>query len=385
MAYFSRVSYLALALLISPLSFVWADTDTSPETYLLLGKFSEAFRLIRENSFPAVTDKELVDAAIQGMLKYVDTHNAYLPEDALDDVHTGLQEALHGIGIFLTEHLEGPEITDIVPGSPAELVGLQKGDLLLAIAGEPVANMPLRDIGHILSARMPQKVTLTIKRGNRVPSTFQIEKKWLPVRNSQIELRDDLLYITLPSLNQHAVGAHLRQEIIHLLLKKPLSTIKGVILDLRNNYGGLVEEAIATACLFLQDETITKMQGQNATSTQLYSAINSPVLPQIPMVALINKSTASAAEILAAALQDHKRAILIGEPTYGKASVQSILPLSHAAGAVKLTTHHYFTPKGYNINKRGLDPDIHLSPPPPPSSGDPFIHAAKEYILSMKT
>lgn len=150
----------------------------------------------------------------------------------------------------------------------------------------------------------------------------------------------------------------------------------------------MVEEALTSASLFLHGETITKMQGQNETENHTYTAPNSSLLPHIPMVVLINKSTASATEILAAALQDNKRAVLIGEPTYGKASVQSILPLNRAGGALKLTTHHYFTPQGHNIHKRGLTPDIPLSLSPSlteASFEDPFIHAAKEYILSMKS
>ncbi len=330
-------------------------TDTIPFTELRT--FTEVFGRIQEDYVEPVTDKTLLENAIRGMLSGLDPHSSYLTPEELKELRIGTTGQFGGLGIEVG--IENGFIKVIAPidDTPAQQAGIKPGDLIIRLDDKPVKGMSLEEAVKIMRGEPGTKITLTIVReGLDKPLKITLTRAVIKVKSVKHQLLEPGYgYLRITSF-QSGTGEQLRKAVAKLKEEGPL---KGVILDLRNNPGGVLNAAVAVSDAFLEQGLIVYTDGRIEESKMKFEATPGDILEGVPMAVLINAGSASAAEIVAGALQDHKRAILLGQKTFGKGSVQTILPLSNGGG-VKLTTARYYTPSGRSIQAEGIVPDITL-------------------------
>lgn len=350
--------------------------------------FAEVFGKVKSDYVEAVEDKKLIDEALTGMLQGLDPHSAYMDKDAYKDLQAGTQGEFGGLGIEVTMEDGLVKVVTPIEDSPAYKVGLKSGDLVMKLDDKPVRGMTLNDAVKIMRGVPGTKIDLTILRKNTdKPLTFTITRdiiKSQSVKNKYLE--QDYGYVRITQFQDHT-GEDLAKALISLEKqnKKPL---KGLVLDLRNNPGGLLDAAVGVSAAFLpKDKLVVYTEGRIEDSKMNLRANErdyarrgkSDYLKAVPdsykktpMVVLVNAGSASASEIVAGALQDHKRATILGVTSFGKGSVQTILPMNNGS-AIKLTTARYFTPNGRSIQAKGIEPDIQVGD----GSDDSFrIHEA---------
>ncbi|MBN2699845.1 MAG: S41 family peptidase [Methylothermaceae bacterium] len=331
------------------------ETQTIPFTELRT--FTEVFGRIQEDYVEPIPDKTLLENAIRGMLSGLDPHSTYLSPDEFKELRIGTTGQFGGLGIEVG--MENGFIKVIAPidDTPAQRAGIQAGDLIIRLDEKPVKGMTLRDAVKIMRGKPGTEITLTvIREGMDKPLKITITRAVIKIKSvKQHLLEDGYGYLRITSF-QSGTGEELLKAIGQLKDKGPL---KGVILDLRNNPGGVLNAAVAVSDAFLDKGLIVYTDGRIEESKMEFEATPGDVLEDVPLAVLINAGSASASEIVAGALQDHKRAILMGQKSFGKGSVQTILPLSND-GAVKMTTARYYTPSGRSIQAEGIIPDIVL-------------------------
>ncbi|XSG86197.1 MAG: S41 family peptidase [Methylohalobius sp. ZOD2] len=331
------------------------ETQTIPFTELRT--FTEVFGRIQEDYVEPIPDKTLLENAIRGMLSGLDPHSTYLSPDEFKELRIGTTGQFGGLGIEVG--MENGFIKVIAPidDTPAQRAGIQAGDLIIRLDEKPVKGMTLRDAVKIMRGKPGTEITLTvIREGMDKPLKITITRAVIKIKSvKQHLLEDGYGYLRITSF-QSGTGEELLKAIGQLKDKGPL---KGVILDLRNNPGGVLNAAVAVSDAFLDKGLIVYTDGRIEESKMEFEATPGDVLEEVPLAVLINAGSASASEIVAGALQDHKRAILMGQKSFGKGSVQTILPLSND-GAVKMTTARYYTPSGRSIQAEGIIPDIVL-------------------------
>jgi carboxyl-terminal processing protease len=328
------------------------------ETYRLLNMLNESFRHIRNDYVAPVSDEVLIEAAINGMLNRLDPYSHYINQERYKAMITDMKGELEGIGIELT-HDEG--ITKIITpleGSPAWEAGLKAGDEIVSINGKVTHGLSLLAIGELIQDRDNETVQLEIKRKeNPLPFMVPLKRQKILIENVRWMMQDHIAYIRLTDFNSKNTGDHLKKALSAILTMQP----KGIVLDLRNNPGGLLEEALTCADFFIESGVLVSVEPRAKNKTRTYNASSHTLVPTISMIVLINEGTASCAEIMAGALQDHHRALILGTPSFGKGTVQSILPLSPGYAAIRLTTAYYLTPSGKNIQTTGIQPDVGVS------------------------
>jgi carboxyl-terminal processing protease len=322
-----------------------------------LRTFIDVFSQIRRNYVEEQDDKKLLNAAINGMLSSLDPHSSYLPVDHYKRLDDSAQGRYSGIGVDVGIQERKIVVRGVITPSPADHVGINPGDIITSIDGNPVEGRLLRDAIDEIKGEPGSKIVLTI-----LPPGDDAEER-------EVELTRE--YVDIPSLSfrllDHHYG-HIRISFFHkssaTSLKASLDRIeqdgielRGLILDLRNNPGGLLQPAVEMADGFLDQGLIVSTKGRNATMQLEFKAQQGEWLPGVPLIVLVDRGSASASEVLAGALQDHGRALIIGERTFGKGSVQSVLPLRNGSG-VKLTTARYYTPSGRSIQAEGIRPDL---------------------------
>jgi carboxyl-terminal processing protease len=339
---------------------VWAERESEATLPLEdLQTFTEVFARIKRDYVEPVTDEQLLQNAISGMVSGLDPHSAYLDPQEYSDLQVGTQGEFGGLGIEVG--MENGFIKVIAPidGTPAERAGIQSGDLIIRIDGHPVKGMSLQDAVERMRGEPGSDITLTIVRGDEAAFDVTITRAIIQVESvSHRMLAPGFGYLRISQF-QSRTGEDV-VESLEALREQADGDLRGLVLDLRNNPGGILNAAVEVADAFLTEGRIVYTEGRVERADMGFSATPNDQLNGAPLVVLVNGGSASASEIVAGALQDHNRAVIMGQPTFGKGSVQSILPLPDGA-ALKLTTARYFTPSGRSIQAEGIVPDVRVA------------------------
>lgn len=326
------------------------------DTIELLDLFGVVFEKVKRDYVEDVDDKELIESAINGMLTSLDPHSSYLNAKAFDEMQIQTQGRFGGLGIEVTMENGLVKVVSPIDDTPAFKAGLQPGDFISHIDGKPVLGLSLTEAVEKMRGKPGTKIRLTVLRtGENEPIEYKITRDIIKIKNVRVRKETDVAYVRVTSFSKRT-SSNLSRE-----LKKTIKEIgddfKGTVIDLRNNPGGLLDEAINVADLFLERGEIVSTKGRIEDSNQRFNASKGDIINDEPIVVLVNAGSASASEIVAGALQDHKRAIIVGTKSFGKGSVQTVIPLS-SGGAMRLTTSRYYTPSGRSIQAEGIEPDI---------------------------
>ena len=323
-----------------------------------LKTFSEVYGRIRQDYVEPVTDEKLLEDAIRGMLSGLDPHSAYLDQEQYNELKVGTTGQFGGLGIEVGMENGFVKVVSPIDDTPAQKAGIKAGDLIIRLDDKPVKGMSLNDAVKQMRGEPGSAIVLTVVReGLEQPLKVKIVRDIIKVKSVKSRiLESGYAYVRITSF-QAKTGENLADAIGEL---KKSGEINGLVLDLRNNPGGVLNAAVSVSDAFLEDGLIVYTDGRVEDAKMRFSATPDDVLRGAPIVVLINGGSASASEIVAGALQDHKRAIIMGEKTFGKGSVQTILPTSNG-GAVKLTTARYYTPSGRSIQAEGITPDVPIS------------------------
>ena len=344
------------ALFISRISLANEDGDT----ILPLDEirtFTEIFSKIKDDYVEDVDDKKLLENAIRGMLQGLDPHSTYLDEDAYKELQEGTSGEFGGLGIEVGYEDGFVKVISPIDGTPAQRAGIKAGDLIIRLDNKSVKGISLMEAVKMMRGKPGSKITLTIVReGENKPFEISIVRDIITVENIKTEtIEPGFTYIRISNFQTHTVD-DLKKGLMKLKNENN-NNIKGLILDLRNNPGGLLNAAVGVSDLFLNNGLIVYTEGRIKDSKLKFNAKPSEMLKDTPIIILVNGGSASASEIVAGALQDHKRAVIMGEKTFGKGSVQTILPMNDRT-ALKLTTARYYTPSGRSIQASGIEPDM---------------------------
>jgi carboxyl-terminal processing protease len=327
------------------------------DEYKYLKMFTDALRIIKENYVEPVSTKDLIYGALNGMTKSLDPFSSFFTPKQYESFRQETEGEFGGVGIEIGMEKGRPVVISPIEGTPAFRAGIKPGDVILEIDGEDTSNMSLIDVVQRIRGKVGTKVQLTIyRKGMEKPIKIELERALIKIESVRWTTLGDVGYIKLSQFNEN-VGVQVEKALKELTSQR----VKGVILDLRNNPGGLLSEAVNVTDLFLPEgKLVVYTRGRNG-ETQKYFARRKPVVPDdLSVVVLINKGSASASEIVAGALQDYKRAIILGEKSFGKASVQNIIPLEDGS-ALKLTVAYYYTPLGRLIHNKGIVPDVQVA------------------------
>jgi carboxyl-terminal processing protease len=325
------------------------------DIYDMLNLFNEVFQRVRTDYVEPVKDNDLIEAAINGMLSSLDPHSSYLNEKSFKEMQVQTKGEFGGLGIEVTMDSGLVKVVSPIDDTPAFKAGVHAGDYISAIDDEPVMGMTLSDAVDKMRGAPDTKIKITVLReGEKEPLDFVITRAVIRIQPVRSRAMGDIAYLRITQFNEQTTDK-LKSE--WAKQKKAIGTVKGIVLDLRNNPGGLLDQAVGVSDAFLDEGEIVSTRGRDPENTRRYMAHGNNIAKGIPMVVLINNGSASAAEIVAGALQDHKRGVLMGIKSFGKGSVQTIMPLP-GHGAMRLTTARYFTPSGHSIQAKGIVPDI---------------------------
>jgi carboxyl-terminal processing protease len=341
---------------LSALPAAAAEPEADPvDTYEFLNLFGDVFERVRADYVDEVTDEQLIEAAINGMLTALDPHSGYLNARKFDEMRVQTQGAFGGLGIEVT--MEGGLVKVVSPidDTPAAQAGLEPGDLITHIDGDQVLGMTLAEAVDRMRGAVGTQIRLTIRRAAKEPFDVTLTRAVVKIRSVRSRLEGKIGYLRISSFTEQTENG-LKQEIA-ALSEKAGGSLQGIVLDLRNNPGGLLSQAVAVADSFLDQGEIVSTRARKTEDAQRFNARPGDIANGLPIVVLINAGSASASEIVAGALQDHGRAILLGTKSFGKGSVQTIVPLT-GHGAMRLTTARYYTPAGRSIQAVGIEPDI---------------------------
>lgn len=336
-----------------------ADKADSNDTYKQLNLFGDVFERVRAQYVEPVTDKDLVETAINGMLTALDPHSSYLNEKDFDDMRVQTSGEFGGLGIEVTTEEGFVKVVSPIDDTPADKAGIKAGDYIVALDGESVIGLSLTEAVDKMRGKVGTKIQLTIQR-KEAPEPIDVEITRDIIRIQSVKHRiehDDIGYIRITTFNQNTQDA--LEKAIADIKKKGDKKIIGYILDLRNNPGGLLDQAISVSDSFLNKGEIVSTRGRSEQDTHRDNATTGDLIDGKPMIVLINGGSASASEIVAGALQDHHRALVVGTQSFGKGSVQTVIPLP-GHGAMRLTTARYYTPSGRSIQAKGIEPDIEV-------------------------
>jgi len=329
----------------------------SEDEYKYLRMFTDVLRIIKENYVEPVNTKDLIYGALNGMTKSLDPFSSFFTPKQYESFRQETEGEFGGVGIEIGMEKGRPVVISPIEGTPAFKAGIKPGDVILEIDGEDTSNMSLIDVVQRIRGKVGTKVQLTIyRKGMEKPMKIELERALIKIESVRWTTLGDVGYIKLSQFNEN-VSVQVEKALKELTSQR----VKGIILDLRNDPGGLLSEAVNVASLFLPEgKLVVYTRGRNG-ETQKYFARRKPMVPDdLPVIVLINKGFASASEIVAGALQDYKRAIIVGEKSFGKASVQNIIPLEDGS-ALKLTVAYYYTPLGRLIHHKGIVPDIQVA------------------------
>ena len=330
------------------------------DTYRQLDLFGDVFERVRAQYVDKVEDQKLIESAINGMLSSLDAHSAYLPAKVYQEMQVTNRGEYGGLGLEVQLDPTGAvRVVSPMDDSPGAKAGIKANDLIVQLDHQIVQGLTLNEAVEKMRGPANTKVTLTIMRqGRDEPLELTLTRSTIKVESVRSRAEGNVGYIRITSFTEQTEEG-LKKAIKSLNTQIGAKSVVGYVLDLRNNPGGLLEQAIAVSDAFLEGGEIVSTRGRNPEDTQRYNARGGDLVDGKPLVVLINGGAASASEIVAGALQDHKRATLVGTKSFGKGSVQTIVPLGNQ-GAMKLTTARYYTPSGRSIQAKGIDPDVEI-------------------------
>lgn len=328
------------------------------ETYRQLNLFGDVYERVKNDYVRETNDAELVEDAINGMLAGLDPHSSYMNPKNFSDMQVTTRGEYGGLGLEVT--MEDGLVKVITPmdGTPAAKAGIKTGDLIAAIDGIAIQGMTLSDAVDKMRGPVNSQIKLSIiRKGEKKPIDYTVTRAVIHVDSVRFRAENDIAVIRITTFTEQTEDG--LEKAVEQAKSKIGNRLKGVILDLRNNPGGLLDQAIAVSDAFLDSGEIVSTRGRRASDTQRYNARSGQIFAGVPLVVLINQGSASASEIVAGALQDHHRGRVVGTRSFGKGSVQTVIPLSGGIdGALRLTTAKYYTPSGRSIQATGIDPDI---------------------------
>lgn len=330
------------------------------ELYQQLNLFGDVLERIRRDYVEPVEEKQLIENAINGMLTALDPHSSYMNPKTYKDMQVQTKGEFGGLGIEVTMENGVIKVVSPIDDTPASKAGVQAGDLIFALDGDPVQGMTLQEAVEKMRGKVGTPIKISIRRAGKDPFDVTLTRDTIKVKPVKYRLEGgDIGYIRVTSFTEQTTPGVL--DAVEKLKKEAGNKLKGYILDLRNNPGGLLDQAIALSDAFLDKGEIVSVKARKNDDVQRWNAKPGDVANGLPIVVLVNGGSASASEIVAGALQDHRRAIILGTRSFGKGSVQTIMQVS-GGGAIRLTTALYFTPSGRSIQKEGIKPDIDVEP-----------------------
>ncbi|MCH9844675.1 MAG: S41 family peptidase [Alphaproteobacteria bacterium] len=360
MRYLLIFPLLLLLSFSSPIQNTYAQSDK--DTAKLLDAFGEAFELIKRDYVNEVDDKELIEAAIAGMLASLDPHSGYLNAESLKEFKTSTSGQFGGLGMEVTQEQGFVKVITPLDDTPASRAGVLAGDIITHLNGESVQGLTLAESVEQMRGKPGTKIIISIFREGQEPFDLTLKREIIKLRSVRSDIIGDIGYIRITNFSGNTTS-ELTKQVRDMRRKatKDKTPLLGFVLDLRNNPGGLLQQAITVTDAFLEQGEIVSTRGRNNSNSSRAQAKRGDITDGMPLVVLINNGSASASEIVAGALQDHKRAIIVGTQSFGKGSVQNIFGLRKSSeAAVKLTVQRYYTPSGTSIQGTGIKPDIEI-------------------------
>jgi carboxyl-terminal processing protease len=329
--------------------------ENDSATYRQLNLFGEVFERVRVDYVEEVSDAKLIESAINGMLTSLDPHSSFLNEKNFRDMQVQTKGEFGGLGIEVTMESGLVMVVSPIDDTPAFRAGIKTGDLISQLDGEPVLGLTLAEAVDRMRGRVGTDIKLTIRRENQEPFDVTITRAIIRIQSVRSRIEKDIGYVRITTFNEQANNG--LKKAMKEFKEELGGKLKGIVLDLRNNPGGLLDQAVAVADSFLKRGEVVSTRGRREDDDHRYNAHPGDLADGLPIVVLINGGSASASEIVAGALQDHNRAIIMGTRSFGKGSVQTIIPMG-SLGAVRLTTALYYTPSGVSIQAKGIEPGI---------------------------
>lgn len=336
-------------------------SEQTADTYHMLELFGDAMARVKSEYVAEPEDKKLVEAAIDGMLASLDPHSSYLTADDFRDMQVQTKGEYGGLGLEVSMEDGAVKVVSPIDGTPAARAGLKAGDYISALDGKSIVGITLNEAVKQMRGPVGTKVTLTIVRqGKDEPFDVDLTREIVAVKSITHRMeKDGIGYVRVSAFNERTTEG---LEAAIKAIKRENPKLKGFVLDLRNNPGGLLDQAVGVADVFLDGGEVVSQRGRNPEDIERYNARPGDLLAGVPVVVLINGGSASASEVVAGALQDRKRATVLGTTSFGKGSVQTIIPLRGGRdGALRLTTARYYAPSGRSIQATGIDPDVEIA------------------------
>lgn len=346
-----RQIFLALSFVF----FIQSNVHSNPsdKLYEKLDLFSDVLGTLKKEYVDDVEQSEVIDSAINGMLQSLDPYSAYMSPDSFKNMNSDTKGEFGGLGIEITMEAGLVKIITPIEGTPADKAGVEAGDYIVKIDNKQVKGMSLLDAVKLMRGKIGTQITIAVRRADVEDELiFKITRGLIKIREVSAEVKNNVGYIRLRAFNEQS-HAQLTKKLSAL----PNNKLSGYILDLRNNPGGLLSQAIKITGTFLDGGEVVSTRGKDQRDIKIFNAKKGDMINKKPLIVLINKGSASASEIVSGALKDHKRAIILGEKSFGKGSVQSIIPLKNGGG-LRLTTAKYYLPSGESIHEKGVEPDI---------------------------
>jgi carboxyl-terminal processing protease len=329
------------------------------EAFRMIGLFGDVLGIVEQAYVVPVDDKKLIEAALQGMMGALDPHSNYLPPDGYGALRERTEGHYSGVGLTISSEGGLVKIISPMDGGPAARAGVNAGDVISAIDGQSASGLTVSQVSDKLRGAVGTSVKVTFLRDGEEPREVTLTREVIRIESVTGRVEGEFGYLRVSTFNENT-GRELTETIARLKRENP--AIKGYVLDLRNNGGGLLDAAIAVSDAFLERGEIVSQRGRKADQIQRYAATAGDLTNGLPLVVLINYGSASASEIVAGALKDHQRATVVGLTSFGKGSVQTVIPLRGGAdGALSITTARYYTPSGASIQKIGIEPDLEVA------------------------
>ena len=350
--------YLLLFFFVISGSNVSAESKNK-ETYELLDLFGQIFDRVRSSYVEEITDEEIIEKAIDGMLTGLDPHSGYMNEEIWEEMQLDTSGKFGGLGIEITMEEGFVKVISPIEDTPAYRAGILAGDYIIQIDETPVFGLTLNEAVELMRGKKGESITITISREGIEPFDVEIVRDIIKIQSVKNDIFDNVGYLRITSFTEQTEAGLINS--INSIKKELDNKEVGYILDLRSNPGGLLTQAVKVADIFLEQGEIVSTRGRKNIDMQRYRAKPGDLIKYKPLVIIINGGTASASEIVAGAIQDHKRGIIIGTKSFGKGSVQTIIPFeksNNKVAGIRLTTARYYTPSGESIQGKGIEPDI---------------------------
>jgi carboxyl-terminal processing protease len=353
--FFSAISFSQIE--IKPLKFDQKHSEADQKEFL-----QDVISRVKKEYVEEKTDRQLAESAANGLLSSLDPHSSYLNEDALKEMQVQTKGEFGGLGVEITMEFSLVKVVSAIEDTPAFKIGMKSGDYISKVDGKTVVGLTIDEVVKKLRGKPGTKVEITIlRKGEKAPLTKVITREIIKVKAVRSARFKDVAYVKINTFSEQAHSG-LVNELKKLKLQIGDKNLRGFVLDLRNNPGGLLDQAVSISDEFLaKDQTIVSTAGRDKSNTKYFKDLaDENLIAGVPMVVLVNEGSASASEIVAGALQDNSRAMIMGVKSFGKGSVQTVIPLEKNHGALRLTTSLYYTPSGKSIQAHGIEPDVEV-------------------------